>query len=845
GGPQRPTAPAGAERRALVWGAGAVQNRAAKSPLRALLALAACAALAVAAAAQTRTYKSLHVTLRIQPDFAARSIQVQETLTLRPLREQFQYFHLDCAGPVIDAITANGQPVSYQQRGQQLHIRLAAPLGPAQTLTLRIRYHVTPAAGLVFYPADLAQPGRATWLWTSGEPDENHHWLPIYDHPDDKLTADFFITAPRGDWAIANGQLLARRPAAGGGHVFHWAQTEPISSYLLAFYVGQWHRVDAVGPHGVPLQYDVPPTQSAAIARARYGRTAAMMAYDEQLTGVPYPWAKYDEVDNPGFFSGLENASETEFPGDYPQNATLANVRAAAPEMDVEIAHELSHQWFGDTVTCAHWSDLWLNEGFATFMQYTWDAHARGQDQAIRDWAQDADGYFAYAQERDHPVVDYQHGDPWNMFDPVTYNKGGFAIRMLEARLGAPAFWRAIHLYLTRYKFHPADTRNFELAVEESSGQNLRPFFQRWFYGRGYPVFHAAWSWRPAAMGAGSAPNPGGTVQLRLRQAPVHGLLYTGPLTLAAWVNGREQRRTVAITSADQTIAWSLAAKPEMVQMDPDHVLLKEVLWTKQLGEWRYEAAHAPWSWDRQQALDAMDRAEHDDNRATMAAFFARRVQVETSVPVADNALAHLAGLDPAAAQRLALQRLGSTVPAVRADAVTLLGHLHPGQATQPGERTRVRQLFRADPISSVRAAALGALVELDPARAQTYFTQALAMKSYHWQVENRALQLEAHRDRALAVPLLLRYAQVDQPPALRGVAIAQLGHFGGGNPAVAAVLRRALRGPTGMAQVRAALALAELRDRASLPAIQELAENTWIGFFKPAFQAAAEMLQR
>lgn len=780
----------------------------------------------------------LHVTLHLEPNFATRALTVRESLTLRPLRDQFQYFHLDCSGPVITSVTTNGQAVRYHLSGGALHIRLPQPLDASQTVTLDIRYHLAPTAGMVFYPADLAHPDQATWLWTSGEPDENHHWLPIYDHPDDKLTADFFITAPRGDWAIANGRLLGRQRLPDGAQIFHWRQSQPISSYLLAFYVGQWHRVAATGPHGVPLQYDVPPTQSAAIARARYGRTPAMMALDERLTGVAYPWAKYAEVDNPGFFSGLENASETEFPGDYPQNATLANVRAAAPEADIEIAHELSHQWFGDTVTCAHWSDLWLNEGFATFMENTWDQHARGEDQAIRDWEQDAQAYFRYAGEHDHPIVDYRYGDPWTMFDPITYDKGGWAIRMLQARLGRPAFWQAVHLYLTRYRFQPATTQNFELVAAESSGENLRAFFHRWFFSPGYPVFHASWSWRPGSGGAGA-------VVLHLHQSPVHGFVYTGPLTLAAWPAGRQIRRTEPVASADQTIVWPLAAKPRMVQLDPDHVLLKQVIWTKSRAEWRYQAAHAPWSWDRQQALDALDRGENLGNRKMLAAFFAARVRQESSAPAADDALTHLAGLDPAEAQTLALARLAEPDPSVRAQALKLLGHLSPGEPARPGELARVQRRFRSDPVSSVRAAALGALAALDPAHFQTYVTAALAMKSYQWQVEQAALALDAHRRRGAAVPLLLRYAQPGQPAALRGVAISQLGHFGRGNPHVLPVLRRALAGPPGPTQVRAAFALAELGDQFSLPAIEQLARQEWIGFFKPAFSAAAAMLQR
>lgn len=802
--------------------------------------LGALCALALAwtavAAPYPHDYNIQHLDLHLTPNFAQRSITADEVLTVRPLRVDFRELVLDCDGPVIDSVTSRGRALAFSLGGGLLRVTLPAAAPTNSALAIEIRYHLHPAAGMVFFPGDIRAPDRATWLWASGEPNENHHWLPIYDRPNGKLTADLFITAPAGDWAIANGRLVARRGLPGGATEFHWAVLHPLSTYLLTVYVGHWNRVADRGigvNSAIPIEYDVTPDKSAAIARAEFGRTPEMMSYFASLTGVPFPWSKYDEVENPGFFDALENASATEFPGDYPENATLADVRAEAPQHDVEISHELSHQWFGDLVTCRDWSELWLNEGFATFMELAWDEHANGRDRAIADWERAAHGYFRAAAERDHPIVNPNYGDPWSMFDAVTYNKGGWAIRMLRARLGDAAFWKAIHAYLEQYRYQPAGTENFELVFEQSTGQNLHDFFQRWFYGAGFPSFHASWRWRPAAGG--------GAAEIHLRQSG--SLTYTGPLTVAIWRDGRESRRQVAITAADQTLPLPLSAAPDMVLLDPDHVLLKQLVWDKTPAEWRYQAAHAPWSVDREAALDELARTAQGGTRASLASFLAARAAADPVIAASQDALDRLAGLDPAAAQRLALARLGEARPAARRGAAELLGRIAPGQAPLAGEVARLDRAFGADPVAAVRAAALGALLRADRAHAGEYLGRGLAMKSYRWQVESAALNGYAAIQGKQALPILQAWAAPDRPVEARGTAIAALGRVGSSDPHTLALLRQALAGPIGETQIEAAFALARLHDHASLPAIERLANENWIGFFSAAFSAAAAQL--
>ncbi len=808
-----------------------------------------------------RNFRQRHVSLRIQPDFSARTLAIREVLTLALRDPHANEIRLDYRGPRIDAITllppaAGGaaRRLNYYQAGGRVSIQL--PAAPPAVLRLELRYRlhagwgVRPGqGGVVFYPANLRQPQRATALWVSGEPDENRDWLPVDDHPDDKLTADFYIAAPAGLRAIANGRLLGSRPLPGrgpaAGRVFHWRMDQPISPYLLTFYIGRWTRVEARGPGGVPLEYDVRPDETPAEARAEYGRTPAMMAYFERLTGVAYPWAKYAEVQNPGFFSGLENASATEFPGSYPQNATLAELRAAAGGADVGIAHELSHQWFGDLVTCNNWSQLWLNEGFATFMQFTWDQHARGKDRAIWDRHANNRVFWRATVGGGHALVTNVYTSPWGMFDAITYNKGGAAIRLLRDQMGRQAFWRAIHAYLLRYRYRGATTRQFRQAMETASRRSWRAFFQQWYFTPGAPQFSLAWRWNAARKAA----------QISLLQQQVQARLYTGEIAVAAWAGGREIVRRFPLARRRQQWTLPLPAAPQLVLLDPEHEWLKQARYPRRaVSEWAFQAANAPYSVDRAAALLYLTR--HPDSlgkprveQLLQAAITgpdggAQRLQPgRTSNLLRRYALRQMARLDPQQAIQDALPLLASPVAANRAVAAALFASL-PAAAEA---RAALERAFHQDPIAAVRAAALSALVRQAPENIAANLQAALAMHSYRWQVEAIALrtlgrwglhQPPAARARALAT--LEDWAGPTRPPQARAVALMAMTGIGRGAAPALALERRALMAPDGNVQIAAAFVLAAWRDRASLPVIEQRAAHDWIGFYRSAFAAAA-----
>ena len=772
-------------------------------------------------------FSPLHLDLEIHPDFATRSFTAVETLTIRATATPLRELTLDADGPQIDAIAMQGPGgvrLQYRLGGGQLHIRLPHPLLPGGEVGVVIRYHCTPRGGLVFFPGDLTRPGQATYLWAAGEPTSNRLWLPLLDRPDAKLTADLRIVAPAGDRAIANGRLLGTRPLADGAQEFHWAQTVPISDYLLTLYVGRWTTATDRSSSGVPVEYDTTPDESVAEARLRFGRTPAMLAFDESRLGVPYPWDKYAEVRNPGFFAGLENVSATEFPGDFPSNADAANLQEDARGEDVGVAHELSHQWFGDLVTCRDWSQLWVNEGMANFMMQQWDEQANGRDRALLDWDAIAQGYLR-SEGRDAQPIVHQPADPWDMFDATTYNKGSWAVRNLESQVGPAAFWKGLHLYLTRHRAGVGDTAAFEADMEQASGRDLHAFFQQWFLTAGHPQVEFGWQWDAVAK----------AVRLTLDQKSPQP--YHGTLRIAAWVAGREVVGGFQLDQAHQSWTLALPGPPTRVQLDPEHDWLMTVEGQRTAAEWQDTAQHATYAVDRVAAWRAL--AGVTPAPAALAQLLQAAVQTDTSVAVQDAALQLLAKHDPAAARSAALARLQAAAAEARENAAQLFAQTAPLSTAVPA----LKLLFATDPIAAVRTAALRALLAQDAPHAAAYLAQALQMKSYNWQVESAALQAMG-RQGAAALPTLLHWAAPEVAAPARRAALQALGMAGQGSPAALARLRTALAGPLGDTQVVAAFGLARLGDKASRPLIEDLARHEWIGFFKPALAAAAAQLR-
>jgi aminopeptidase N len=315
----------------------------------------------------------------------------------------------------------------------------------------------------------------------------------------------------------------------------------PHAPYLVAIAVGDFAKVTA--SHGdLPLGYYVEKGFEKGAAKV-FASTPQMIGYFEKTLGVPFPWQKYDQIVVRDFVSGaMENTTASIFM----EELLLDEREALDSEWDYIIAHELFHQWFGDLVTAESWSNLTLNEAFANYSEYLWNAHRYGQDQADLKLVVEKEGYFAEADTEPKELIRFNYADAEDLFDAHSYNKGGLVLQMLRLQLGDAAFFKGLNLYLTQHAFQAVEAHDLRLAMEQVSGQDLNAFFNQWFFAKGHPELAIEVDY--------SQPK-----NLLLRFSQVQDLnefpVFQLPITLS-WYEGEVRKtKTVQLTQAEQEVA--------------------------------------------------------------------------------------------------------------------------------------------------------------------------------------------------------------------------------------------------------------------------------------------------
>lgn len=422
-----------------------------------------------------RDYDLLNVEWHVTLDFDHAGLTGDVTNTIRPLQSGLAVARFDFGPADISAITVNGKDATYHRDGEGLFVDLGGP-EPVKPIKVEVRYSMHPTAGAYFIPGSRAFPGHTPVAYTQGEMEDNRYWIPTYDFPDNKATTDGYITVPAGYKVLSNGRLVSDK-VDGTLETWHWKQDLPMSTYLISFVAGpydvghdHWGKMD--------VSYWVP-EGLLDWGKAAFGGTDKLIDFYSKITGFKYPWAKFAQTAVPDFmFGGMENTS-----------AVTQTIGALFPPSDAPVenssglvAHELAHQWFGDTVTCADWSHAWLNEGFATFMPSFWVRESEGEDAFERSRYGTLQGGLQAHSFQKRPVVYSDYELPIDNFGGFIYAGGASRLFMLMDKLGEPAFWKGVNAYLEEYKFKPVTTDDFFHAMSKSSGVDLTTFEKQWLY---------------------------------------------------------------------------------------------------------------------------------------------------------------------------------------------------------------------------------------------------------------------------------------------------------------------------------------------------------------------------
>jgi len=443
-------------------------------------------------------------------------------------------------------------------------------------------------------------------IWTQGETQSNSAWFPTIDSPNERMTQEIYMTVEEKFTTLSNGLLVDTKKNADGTRTDHWKLNEPHAPYLAMMAVGEFKKVTDEPWNGKEISYYVE-KEYEPHAKAIFGDTKEMIEFYSSKLGVPYAWPKYAQIAVRDYVSGaMENTSAT-LHGDF---TVYQNTRETidGKKGNSIIAHELFHQWFGDLVTCESWSNLPLNESFATYGEYLWEEYKFGRDAADYHHYNSREGYMASGKEVN--LIRFNYEEREDMFDGFSYNKGGQILHMLRKAVGDNAFFASLKNYLETNKFKAAEIHNLRLAFEETTGQDLNWFFNQWFLSRGRPSIKLGKSFNASTN----------TLELTVEQTQNFKKfpLYKLPLEIDVYVNGKAERTHIVITEAKQSFTIKTSGAPQLVNFDAERQLLCDLDYERTQEEYIFQYKNAPLFDDRYEVLKKLDDKLADANVLTM-----------------------------------------------------------------------------------------------------------------------------------------------------------------------------------------------------------------------------------
>jgi aminopeptidase N len=410
-----------------------------------------------------RSFSVTHYDVEIEPRLESQTLTGTATLTLAFTRDLVQTITLDRGRLEIDGVEEDGRPRAFTAEGSRL--RLILPRGKAnEKRTLTVRYRGTASSGLVFN----AEREQIYTVFSTSQ------WMIALDDPAARATLRLRVTMPRTWTGAGSGREVARRDGTGGKMQMEWQIDRPAPTYTFGFAIGAFSEASDQSSR-VALRYLGRDFTDADLRRV-FNETSQMLSFFEQRSGVPYPGDTYAQA-LVARTAGQEMAGLSIVSEEYGR-AVIADPSAIGL-----IAHELAHQWWGNMVTCHAWTEFWLNEGFATYMVAAYREQRFGRDVYAMDVAA-MKARYEQVRERgnDRPLVFPSWDRPSADDRALVYQKGAYVLHELRELVGDTAFWAGIRRYTTEHFGKSVTTADFQTAMQQASGMDLRPFFERWIY---------------------------------------------------------------------------------------------------------------------------------------------------------------------------------------------------------------------------------------------------------------------------------------------------------------------------------------------------------------------------
>jgi aminopeptidase N len=545
------------------------------------------AAMGIYRGSAARVWDITNTRVALNFDLKGKTANGRAWIDLHPYFYPTDSLELDAKSMKIDSVMLMGSNIkllTFEHKNDVLKIKFDRAFKATDTIQLYVSYTAMPYSestggskaitddrGLYFINTDNSIPGKPAQIWTQGETESNSHWMPTIDKPNERFTTRIELTVPDSFVTLSNGYLFLQTREGRNMRRDVWIMDKPIQTYAAMFAIGNFAVVKDEW-RGREVSYYVEP-QYEPYAHKMFSNTPEMIDCFSKATGVPYPWNKYSQVVVRDYVSGaMENTSASLF-GEFVNK----NFRQLA-DFDNEdvVSHELFHQWFGDYVTAESWSNITLNESFANYGETLWRKCKYGKASADEHRIQQMWSYVYGGSKSEPPLVRYHYDSREDVFDRISYQKGGAILYYLNTLMGDSAFYKAMGLYLTKNALQPAEASQWRLAVEEATGQDWNWFFDQWYYRGGHPILNMSYDYDDAKQ----------QLKLTVNQSQKEPAFW---LPVKTWVINENNVTTddwiLRERKESFTYPYKNGQRP-IVLVDADHVVVGEMNYDLKPAQW-------------------------------------------------------------------------------------------------------------------------------------------------------------------------------------------------------------------------------------------------------------------
>ena len=497
-----------------------------------------------------------HYKLAIIVNDTTNSIEATMDISLK-FKKNASEFQLDLVkkdsisgkGMVIDSIYQNNVKVAFTHTNNKIIIQPKYPF-PGIKYTYTIKYHGIPKDGLVI--SENLYGDRT--FFGDNWPNRAQNWFPCVDHPSDKATAEYLVEAPNYYQVIANGYQIEETNLVNNNKLYHWKTSVPLPTKVMVIGIARFAVKNIGETHHIPVSTWVYP-QTKEDGFYDFSTAKDILNFFIENVGE-YPYQKLANVQSKTRFGGMENAGNIFY---FEKSVT------GKREHEDLIAHEIAHQWFGNSASEIDWSHIWLSEGFATYLTDLYILKNSGSEAFLKRIKEERTTILNFYQKKQTPVVDTENTNLMSLLNANSYQKGAWTLHMLRKKLGDEIFWKGIRAYYDKFKFSNASTNNFKNVMAEISDKNLDIFFTQWLKKSGHPTLKTNWIYHDN--------------KVRIIIEQTQETIFQFPLDIELIYNdGSSEIKTIQVTDKSTPYTIETSGEISTINFDPNTWLLFELI---------------------------------------------------------------------------------------------------------------------------------------------------------------------------------------------------------------------------------------------------------------------------